>query len=308
MTSTNPSLLALFRSPWSNLPPLFVKSDSLNELRLLENTRGELDALFHRIEASESEKKRWVELWYDMDVRRSNRVSYKDFAAYFNLGSNVWVEKLFSIINKSLTGIINFNEFIMFCLSYLCIDQNQSVEFAYRLLSLSSGNFDINKSILNNYDIKQFITYRYALKTSLIQKRSIELVQYMDKDSSGGLSLSEFQLFCQNNLTFLRFGHILIAHLRKCIFGYEYWLEKSRALKMRRVHPQYLMITADINSDDELFDKVIETSYDDLQLYEASVPLPEGSLQLQSSKIMKVSSKVPCEYLVMIISIQINHV
>ena len=294
MNSTNRSVVSLLKSPWSLLPPIFAKSDSLHELTLLENTKGELEAQFRRIEASESEKKRWVDLWCDLDSRRSNRVSYKDFAAYFNLGSSIWVEKLFSIINKSLTGVINFNEFINFSISYLCIDQDLSMEFAYRLLSLSSGNFDLNKSILNNYDIKQFITYRYALKPSLIQKRSIELMQYMDKDSSGGLSLSEFQLFCRNNLTFLRFCHILITHLRKCIFGYEFWLEKSRALTMRKVHPQYLIVSPAINSDNEIFDKVIETSYDDLQHYEASIPISEPSMQLQSSNALNLSSKVPC--------------
>ena len=298
MSSTSPSVLTLFRSPWSLLPPLFKKGESLHELRLLEDIKGELDSLFHHIEASESERKRWIDLWYDMDVKHNNRVSYKEFAAYFNLGSNIWVEKLFSIINKSLTGIITFTEFITFCISYLCIDKNQSVEFAYRLLSLSSGNFDSSKSVLNNYDMKQFITYRYALKPSLIQKRSIELVKHMDKDSSGGLSLSEFQSFCQNNFTFVRFSHILITHLRKCIFGPEYWCEKSRQLKMRTAHPHYLIVDVNINSVDEIFDKLIDTPYDDLKRYEAliSLPLPKESLQPQSSKVIKLSSKVPCTH------------
>ena len=287
------SLFAGLGSPWS-LFPLIAKKDSHSDMRLLENTRGELNRVFQRIRASESEKREWISLWFEMDTGHVNRVSYRDFALYFNLGSNIWIERLFAIINRSLTGIITFLEFLQFCLSYLCIDQLQSMEFSYRLLSLSSGNFDPNKSVLNIYDIKQFITYRYNLKASLIHKRSIELVQFMDKDSSGGLSLSEFQLFCKNNLTFMKFSHILVSHLRKCIFGYDYWIEKSRITKMLAINSQYLLISTDINSENEEFDKTIDTPYEDLLQSSAL-------MKRESSSPFRLSSKIPCNNAVKIL-------
>jgi hypothetical protein len=153
---------------------------------LLEDSNGEVTRTFTRIHATTKEKQKWLSLWLDIDSDKNNRMSFKEFCLYFNMPANLWTEKLFTIINHSLTGIVTFAEFLTFCFKYLVINKQSSIEFSYRLLSMSSGGFDKDKSALTIHDIKQFISYRYILKSSLIHRRSIELMSYIDRDSSGG--------------------------------------------------------------------------------------------------------------------------
>lgn len=55
--------------------------------------------------------------------------------------------------------------------------------------------------------------------------------QMMDRDGDGGLDMEEWHEFCEGNDAFCRFGHTILHHLRKCIFGSQFWVERTRLLK-----------------------------------------------------------------------------
>lgn len=56
----------------------------------------------------------------------------------------------------------------------------------------------------------------------------------MDTDGDGGLDIQEFHHFCMSNPAFLRLTHPIQNHLRKCIFGIEFWVLKTRKIKFSK--------------------------------------------------------------------------
>lgn len=264
------------------LPITFAGSgtdDRTIDFRLLEGSKGEVKELFDSLYMSSKERTNFISMWLEIDADKNNRMSCKEFLTYFFLDDSEWTRKLFDIINYSLTGVVTFHEFLTFCSKYLFIDTSNSIEFSFRLLARSSVGMNFNTSILNVNDLKRFIDHRYDLKSSTVHRRSMELMQYMDSNGSGGLDISEYAAFCQVNTTFLSFTQIIISHLRKCVFGQEYWVHKSRVIKKATSHSIEMALTwlSNANAKDEAFDKSIDIPYETLSqlTLTSKVPLLE---------------------------------
>ena len=60
------------------------------------------------------------------------------------------------------------------------------------------------------------------------------MFEYVDSDGDGGLYVDEFYEFNESNPIFVRYTHCYQQHIRKCIFGIPWWVEKSRIIKSKR--------------------------------------------------------------------------
>jgi Ca2+-binding EF-hand superfamily protein len=237
-----------------------------DDFTLLEDSDGNVKEIFNLLDASNSEKQRWLALWLELDEDRNNKMSSKEFRSYLNLDDSIWSHKTFAVVNSTVTGVANFSEFLQFCVHYLVIDSDHSIEFSFRMISGLSNTLK-GKTVLSQNDIKVFVNQRYYLKHSTARKRATELMQQMDTDSSGGLDIIEYSAFSKNNPTMLKFTQVIISHLRKSIFGVDYWRGKSRILRSKRGE--------DIdNTINELFDASIETEYENLIVRRTTVKIP----------------------------------
>jgi hypothetical protein len=54
---------------------------------------------------------------------------------HFKLDKSIWIQRLFEIMNYSLSGRTTFSEFLKFCSTYIVIDKKNTLELCFRLLS-----------------------------------------------------------------------------------------------------------------------------------------------------------------------------
>ena len=140
-------------------------------------------------------------------------------------------KRVFEIINHNMSGNVTFAEFLRFCAQYLVLDKRLTEEFSYRILLRRPGAFKRAHSILDLDDLKFLLTYRYSFKSiGHRNRRAMDLFRFVDADGDGGLDVYEFHEFCKKNTCIVQFGVQIINHLRQCVFGMKYWVEKSRRL------------------------------------------------------------------------------
>lgn len=194
------------------------------------------------------------------------KVSFHNFITYFRLNNDNISKRLFDLINQSLTGKASLLEFLQFCNSYLIIDKDTTEEFCFRIISRRGNNFNAKYSIIDLQDMENFVTVRYSvirnnsrsnsnnnsiakgessianinddvdediviMTLPVIKKKALSIFTHIDNDGDGGIDINEFHEFCRENPVFMKFSHPLQNHLRKCIFGIDFWVVKSRKIK-----------------------------------------------------------------------------
>lgn len=182
---------------------------------------------------SKAEKKSWLTMWMEIDGDCNNKMSYREFISFFNMSEDIWTRRVFDIMNHSITGVVTFVELIKFCAAYLTVDQDTTIEFSFRMISRRGSMFKPKVSILDLEDIRIYVQRRYRMTDQVkIRKRALDIFTCMDTDGDGGLTLDEYKDFCKSNPVFVKFTHHFQQHLRKCIFGIKYWVEKSRKIRV----------------------------------------------------------------------------
>ena len=179
-----------------------------------------------------SDSIRMLKCWAEMSPDKStkHKMSYDDFLRYFNFRDETWIKRTFDIINLNLSGYASLTEFLYFSLKYLLIDKKQTEEFGFRLLSRRGSTFVSKWSIIDLEDIVNFISFRYSeiKKLPKKKKKALDIFTYMDSDGDGGLDIHEFHDFCDINPVFIKISHKIQNHMRKVLFGIEFWVKKSR--------------------------------------------------------------------------------
>lgn len=119
-------------------------------------------------------------------------------------------------------------------------------------LSLSTAAMEIHDhTVLSMDDVKYFCKARYKTQTS---KFAYDVYTFMDLDGDGGLDAEEWHEFAERNVAFVSCFHKFLMHLRKCIFGLNFWVQRTRILKKRAATGlRKLIRTAKINVDSEEF-------------------------------------------------------
>ncbi len=209
---------------------LGIKEDANPDLVMLGPTENKL---LKQLSFGYFDKINFVELFKELCGEGRNRVTYRSFCLYFKFKPDKWIRRLFDLINNQVTGSFTFLELIQFCARFLYIDRDTTEEFCFRFLSRRGLNFIPEYSILDLDDFVTFVALRYRKYTKLPKQRKLALEVFVsvDFDGDGGVTFDEFQKYCRQNPVFLKLSHPLQNHLRKCIFGIEFWVEKSRAIK-----------------------------------------------------------------------------
>jgi hypothetical protein len=178
------------------------------------------------------ERDQWIRMWMEIDEDHNNEMSIHEFTSYFSMEKCEWSTRVFLMINKSGTGVASLAEFLRFCEHYLRIDQKRTHEFAFRLLSRrNSTQYWPNVSTLNLEDVRQYLQACYRSKsTSQRNRRGMRVFRVMDEDGDGGLDSEEWHSFCCTNDTMVTMANEILMHLRKCIFGMPFWVERTRKL------------------------------------------------------------------------------
>ena len=197
---------------------------------------GKLHRAMDLLHVTLEERDKWVKMWMEIDEDCNNQMQYSEFTGYFSFIKDEWMRRVFAMINPSGNGVATLAEFITFCTEYLILDIKKTKEFAFRLLSRrASQAFNKEWSVLSIDDCRVFVGDRYNPKSVTARnKMGLRIFKQMDKDGDGGLDFEEFCEFTENNDAFIRFSNHILHHLRKCIFGTEFWIERSRKLKMDR--------------------------------------------------------------------------
>lgn len=215
------------------LPNIFKRVDPASAmLNVLADSDGVLMSEFKRLKMKKKARDMWIYLWMDIVGPGNTKISYSRFKDYFKIVEGLWTRRLFEIMNQSYTGMITFIEFFLFCIRYLIIDRHKSQEFSFRMLSRRGAAFNDAWSVIDVDDVKNFLNERYDINNPVKRRRrALEIFSVMDKDGDGGLSSSEFHIYCLKNVIFVKFLHLPLVHLRKCIFGTKYWVLLSRKMK-----------------------------------------------------------------------------
>jgi Ca2+-binding EF-hand superfamily protein len=214
---------------------LFGRSDAAKAMmRVFDNNDGKLTELMRTLAVTAAEKKALLNMWLEIDGDRNNKMDYNEFIAYFNLADDVWSKRTFSIMNYNATDVVSFVEFLSFCVTYLAVDRYHTIEFTFRLLSRRGNAFNkAHHSIIDLDDMKHYISTRFAMKNlSKCKKRSGDIFKVMNRNGDGGVEIDEFVAYTAKNVTICAFAHHILMHLRRCIFGLEFWVSKSRKMKM----------------------------------------------------------------------------
>jgi hypothetical protein len=178
-----------------------------------------------------TEQRAWLDIWLRVDPERRNRMSFPDFCQLFQFDAKIeWSRRVFDIINSKLTGVITLDELFVFFLRYCIIDAEATKAFSFRLMSRRAGTCD-DKSILDIQDMKTYLKFCYKIKKSQMDKVAMEIFHEMDDSGDFGLAPIEFNTYSQRNPTFVVFGNSFLCHFRKCMFGDEFWVKRSRQVK-----------------------------------------------------------------------------
>jgi hypothetical protein len=222
-----------------NLIPLFPslkKKPKEKDILALYET-GNLSSLLNDNYFTETDKIRWLHLWLQIDVSGQNRVNFAQFMEYFLFPDNVFSRKVFEIANSDLTAVLTFREFMEFCMRYLIVDKDSLQEFAFRIVLRQSAKFIPTATVIETADLKYFITNRYNITdTKDLKRKALALLKEMDGgNSSLALDLVHFKQFCKINHSMEVFAAKFIVHLRNFILGNDFWVQKSRQLKKKRL-------------------------------------------------------------------------
>ena len=199
-----------------------------------ETSTGNIHLLIQKLMMDVTEQRAWLTVWMRLDADRTNRLGFNDFCEVFKFSKSYeWSRRVFDIINTKLTGYISLDEFLTFCLTFLILDADATRLFTFRLLSRRAGTSDA-RTILDIQDIKTFIKFAYKIRSNQADKVASEIFLEMDTGEEVGLALSEFSTYSVRNPTFLTFGTAFLTHFRLCLFGYDFWLKRSRKVKKSR--------------------------------------------------------------------------
>lgn len=216
------------------LPKLFEKkSDPSSKLITKYMDREEkLPSFFAALLLREEDKVDWLKFWIQIDEHGTNIVPYSRLIAHFHMEDTPWSQRLFDIANYTFTGYLTFLEFFQFCSTYLIIDKENIQKFTFRILSRRAATYNDGRVVLDLTDIKFFVKDRYVSKSiNQKNKRALAIFSNMDKNNLGGVNMTEFMEYADSHLVFTRFANKYLVHLRKCIFGINYWTVKSRKVK-----------------------------------------------------------------------------
>jgi Ca2+-binding EF-hand superfamily protein len=78
-------------------------------------------------------------MWLQIDEDQNNKMSYTEFCKFFSIEPDEYANRVFLIMNTSLTGVVNLAEFLTFCYVYLIVDKKMTQQLAFRMLSRKSG-------------------------------------------------------------------------------------------------------------------------------------------------------------------------
>jgi hypothetical protein len=245
--------------------PKFVRGGIKFE-EVCRDPEGKLNEDMVAMQTGGIEKRRWMKFWLDCTTKADKYTMTSDqFLLYFNLVDNIWMRRLFDIINHGLTGQITFAEFFSFCRKYIIVDKTGSIEFCFRMLSRRGMSFNELYSCLDAEDVKHFLVYRYygklkgqrCFELSRVKKQSKHVVSSITESAElqdGTIFIKDFEWFASHNATFVKFTHHVQMHFRKCIFGMGFWVNKSRAMAYAKKGGMLsLSIASRANADSEAF-------------------------------------------------------
>lgn len=221
--------------------PKFLRSGTKFE-DVCRDPDGTLNEDMVAMQTGGMEKQRWMKFWLDCTTKADKYTMTSDqFLLYFNLVDNIWMRRLFDIINHGLTGQLTFAEFFSFCRKYVIVDKVGSIEFCFRMLSRRGMSFNGLYSCLDAEDIKHFLIYRYYGKLkgqrnyelSRVKKQSKHIVSSITESAElkdGTIFIKDFEWFAAHNATCVKFTHHVQMHFRKSVFGMAFWVNKSKAM------------------------------------------------------------------------------
>ena len=122
-----------------SIKEFFKKDQTKILLKRFSDYEGMLQYSLDNLLSTKAEKTYWCQMWLQIDEDQNNKMSYTEFCNFFSIEPDEYANRVFLIMNTSLTGVVNLAEFLTFCYVYLIVDKKMTQQFAFRMLSRKSG-------------------------------------------------------------------------------------------------------------------------------------------------------------------------
>lgn len=130
------------------------------------------------------------EIFVDIDKDENDFIDRDEFYYWLKLPRTDFIDRVFTILDSSRTGEINFKEFVTCVYNYCSFDYRALTKFAFNLLDLEERRF------LEKNDIRRLIYMLYGNASEEAKdERLDQIMNLIDSNKDDNISFEEFQEF-----------------------------------------------------------------------------------------------------------------
>ena len=166
---------------------------------------------------SRSEVRGFAKIFNQIDVDTSGEISMMEFLNFFKMEKTEFNQRTFRVMDIDGSGKVDLFEFISSIYNYCTFDHVGLVRYAFEL-------YDEDKSgSLELFEVIELVKYIYG---RALDEKITKILENMDKDGSGTISLNEFGKANKNHPILLFPAFHVQEVMRMKVFGAKFWAQK----------------------------------------------------------------------------------
>mmetsp|Transcript_611 Transcript_611/g.1785 ORF Transcript_611/g.1785 Transcript_611/m.1785 type:complete len:249 (-) Transcript_611:39-785(-) len=206
--------------------------------RFLAST-GSLSGAFIRLKVTPSEQKKWFDQFEKIDRNLSGNVTIDEFFDYVDIEYNRFTSRVFEMFDKDHDNAdrstriarvtLQFEEFFTGLMSYCTMNNDQLIEFAFRLMDRDETN------TLSMRELRELLALVYG--GGGLDAKAEQILAKMDKDHDDNVTLQEFAAVCKSNQSLMFPAFNIQRELQGKIMSKSYWAKATDIRAKLRVSP-----------------------------------------------------------------------
>jgi len=173
-------------------------------------------------------------IFLELDSKGDGLVIVRDFFKFFGLQDTEYNHQVFTIMDQDSNGKVDFQEFVMATWNYCTYSMAALTKFAFGLCDLDdSGTLEFD-------EVRELVEKVYGKRAFEENVRVQKLLETLDVDGDGTVSLEEFSKFNRQFPLLLYPAFQLQNTLRIKLFGEKYWKKEEdrrrTALRGRNIY------------------------------------------------------------------------
>ena len=177
---------------------------------------NEIVALAETVGLSKREIRKFFKVFCEIDVDLSGQISMLEFLNYFKMDNTEFNRRTFLVMDTDKSGKIDLAEFIAAIYNFCTYTHKGLVGYAFEL-------FDEDKSgSLEVFEVIEMVKYIYGKP---LDNHITMILENIDKDGSGTISLSEFGAENKKHPILLFPAFHVQEIMRQRVFGTKFWTQ-----------------------------------------------------------------------------------